>query len=201
MISTKYAFIFIHIQKTAGNSIQAALQDYADDQLVFRPSGGKVSCEDGRQGLDVFNPALGFDRPKHKHATAQDYRNVIGDRFYDFTRFTCIRNPFDRVISRTAFKTGSIARRPAADELLLPAPLTDHLTADGKLAVENYIRFERLAEDFAAICCKLGIKPRNLPHLNASRREASYRDYYTDETRALVARTYAEDLELFGYSF
>jgi hypothetical protein len=39
-----------------------------------------------------------------------------------------------------------------------------------------------------------------LPHLNASKR-AGYRDYFDDETRAIVADWFREDIDLFGYRF
>ena len=41
-----------------------------------------------------------------------------------------------------------------------------------------------------------------IPKLNTSKYEKkSYRDYYTDETRDIVARKYAKDIELFNYQF
>ena len=41
-----------------------------------------------------------------------------------------------------------------------------------------------------------------IPKLNTSEYEKkSYRDYYTDETREIVARKYAKDIELFDYQF
>ena len=41
-----------------------------------------------------------------------------------------------------------------------------------------------------------------IPNLNSSEyEEKGYRDYYTDETRDIVARKYAKDIELFNYQF
>lgn len=149
----------------------------------------------------MLNPALGFVHQKDKHATAQEYRQALGERFFGFTRFTAIRNPFDRVISYTAFMTGMIDGRPSADKPRLPLPLTHHVKVNGEIAVEHYIRFENLAADLNAICVTLGIQAPQLRHLNASHRDTGYRDYYTDETRTLVAQKYAADLQLFGYEF
>jgi hypothetical protein len=105
MISSRFKFIYIHIPKTGGNSIQAALEPYADDRLVFRPSIGNVVAEDGEQGLDVFNESLGFQRREHKHASLKDYYDVLGDEINSYFVFTSVRNPWDRTVSMTAFLT------------------------------------------------------------------------------------------------
>ena len=46
----------------------------------------------------------------------------------------------------------------------------------------------------------LGLEPSTPPHKNKSR-HGTYHDYYTDETRQRVAEVYAEDIELFGYTY
>ena len=200
MISTKYNFIFIHIRKTAGNSIQAALMDFADDRVVFRNSVGHVINDDGRQGLDVFNSALGFEDQRDKHATIRHYQEKLGEKLHQFFVFTCIRNPFDRVISRTAFKMGPLKKQPQVSELVLPKPMMNYLKLGNRIAVNNFIRFETLQDYIAAICQKLNIQKTELPHLNSSER-SNYRDYYTEETRALVTAKYAEELDFFNYTF
>ncbi len=200
MISSKHNFIFIHIQKTAGNSIQTALRDFSDDQLVFRKSTGKVKNESGRDGLDVFNETLGFNDRRHKHATFQDYFDKLGDVISEYFVFSSVRNPFDRVISKSAFRKGPLSGPLRPDQLLFPDPLLRHLELNGEVAVENFIRFEQLKTDFQKICRTIGLPELELPHVNASHR-TSYRDYYTDETKEIVANRYAEDIEYFGYTF
>jgi hypothetical protein len=83
-------------------------------------------------------------------------------------------------------------------------------------------RFERLAEDLAALCDRLGAAP-DLPALNRSRYAArhdggcfadctqaelramkampGYRQFYTPELVDMVAKVYAKDIERFGYDF
>jgi hypothetical protein len=62
-----------------------------------------------------------------------------------------------------------------------------------------YARFENLAEDWQRICDRLG-RDMPLDHLNRSERRA-YTDYFTDETREIVARRNAGFIARFGYSF
>lgn len=61
-------------------------------------------------------------------------------------------------------------------------------------------RTEQLADDMAVVQERLGIVPTPPPHRNKSG-HGSYRDYFNDATRARVAEVYAEDIDLFGYTY
>lgn len=62
-------------------------------------------------------------------------------------------------------------------------------------------RFERLGEDFATVCARIGAEV-SLPESNRGRsRPRDWRAEYDGETRDKVARLYARDIELFGYAF
>ena len=47
---------------------------------------------------------------------------------------------------------------------------------------------------------RIGIGPVALPRVNRSEHK-SYRDYYSQETAAIVAERYQRDLSVFGYRF
>jgi hypothetical protein len=200
MISFRHRFIFIHIPKTAGNSIQTVLGPYSDDRLHPRRSVGHVKDEDGTQGLDVFNDVLGFDTSLHKHATIAEYDSILGKELEGYFIFTAVRNPFDRAISKTAFEKGPISGKLDLTEFIFPTPQLHYLTIGGRLAVKTFIRFENIQEEFDLVCAKLGIVTSTLPHKNASYRRP-YRDYYTDSTRAAVSKLYEDDIKHFGYVF
>lgn len=203
MISERYGFIYVHIPKTGGNSIQTALAPYADDVVVLRPSVGHVLDEDGRQGVDVFNPALGFDRPEHKHATLSDYRERLGDDFSRYLIVTSVRNPWDRVISNTAFHREDglpMDRVVPLDDLVLPRSMVDYLTLEGDVRVDHAIRFEEMQSDFDALCDRLGLSRTPLPHKNRSRR-GGYATCFDVDTARHVSRAFAADNAYFGYTF
>ena len=203
MISRKHRFIYIHIPKTGGNSIQSVLAPYCDDRVVFRKSAGHVIGEDGCQGLDVFNEEMGFVSPIHKHASIADYFARIGESIASYFIFASIRNPWDRVISRTAFATpggirsGVLLKR---EDLLLPRPMTDYVSLNGAIALQETIRFERMQADFDRVCDRIGIDRAVLPHKNRSVR-GSYAECYSDESIAYVRDSFKADIDAFGYDF
>ena len=60
-------------------------------------------------------------------------------------------------------------------------------------------RFERLDEDWARICERLG-RDIPLPELNVSAK-SHYTEYYDDRLREIVARRNAPLIDRFGYRF
>jgi hypothetical protein len=70
-----------------------------------------------------------------------------------------------------------------------------------KVMVDRVLRLENLAVDFHELCEHLGFEPPPLLKINRSKRSRDYREYYNDNTRKLVERLYASDIETFGYSF
>ncbi len=61
-------------------------------------------------------------------------------------------------------------------------------------------RTETFVADLQRGQVQLGLAPSTPPHKNKSK-HGTYHDYYTDETRQRVADVYAEDIELFGYTY
>ena len=77
------------------------------------------------------------------------------------------------------------------------------LDGRGRLGPVDFIGyFEHLTEDFQHVVTRLGIDPApRLEVHNKSSDGSDFRARYTDETRAVVARHYARDIELFRYAF
>jgi hypothetical protein len=70
----------------------------------------------------------------------------------------------------------------------------------GRLVVDYLGRMESLDAELDYIFHKAGIPKQPVPHLLKTEREP-YDKYYSQATRDLVAKRFARDIDLFGYSF
>lgn len=180
--------IFFHVPKTGGLSVSEAL---------------------------FGNHAAG-------HLDVRTARLIFGAwRVRTYFKFTFVRNPWDRLVSAYHYLrrghpmskivdvVGSMEftdfvktrlRDPlvAADVHLRPQA-SFLLDETGRLTVDFVGRFESLEADFSTVARRLGLE-RTLPHRNTSA-HADYRRYYDEESRAIVADFYRQDIELFGYRF
>jgi Sulfotransferase family len=200
MISSQKRFLFVHIPKTAGNSIQSVLQDYSEDELVALRGE-----QDGVERFGLRNPRYKIK----KHSMLAEYRTALGEtEFANLYKFTCVRNPWDRMVSYyfTPTQNAEVWDRKKFRKIISSAvSVADYLRLDkGKedpFANVNYImRFENLVDDFRAVCAALDISPTTLPQYNRSNRE-HYSRYYDDELRELVRTRFAAEIERFGYAF
>lgn len=204
MISHRKRFIFVHIPKTGGTSVERAL---------------------ARHGT-WLQGTQNFDSLYFKHAVARDLRRMMGDEYWRYFRFTVVRNPWDWAVSSYAFNRGM--HRPFVRGSDYPvgappeftrewsfkhwlrwwidtfAPQQSGMLVDeaGELMVNQVIRFEELDAAFPRLCLRLRIWPRRLPHVNKTPdRLESYQSYYDDESRRWVEQGFADDIRRFGYRF
>ena len=227
MICREYNCLFVHIPKTAGQSIEQyfmsrlGLDWQADrDQLLM---GRNTDPDCGTQKL--------------AHLTASEYLScghLDGENFTRFYKFAFVRNPYARLVSEYLYRN-YFSHRSFRDFVLnkLPPPGWDdqyrHIMpqydflhdGNGRLLVDFVGRFESLQDDFKRVCAHLGLEDSELPHRNPSRkasrnrkrriRNALYRngenhkrvyvDFYDGQTREYVAEMYRRDLDAFGYRF
>jgi len=199
MISLQKRFLFVHIPKTGGNSIQSILRHYSEDQVVtLHPH------QDGVERFEIRNRSYKIK----KHSPLAIYRAVLGsNQFQSLYKFACVRNPWDRMVSYY-FTPGRKKEWDANsfERVILEAlSVSDYLRltegeADPFSNVNRVLRFESLEEDFRSVCSDRAIRSGSLPKYNRSERE-HYSRYYDDRLRELVKQRFAAEIERFGYTF
>ncbi len=127
-----------------------------------------------------------------------------------YFKFSFERNPWDRQVSWFHYKTKS---KPAERKQGFEAFNRDRRRAfvhnwslyaeEGAPMIDYVGRYETLEADFGHVLDRLGLTGKvELPRANVSAgRKGSYRDYYDDRQRALVADWYAPEIAYFGYEF
>ena len=200
MISFQKRFLFVHIPKTGGNSIQAVLRQYSEQEIV-----AAHSHQDGTERFAVRDPKYKIK----KHSPLRAYRDALGDdQFSKLYKFTCIRNPWDRMVSYYFTPTQSPEtwnRKKFRKVISKAVSVADYLRLDKGEEdpfenVDYIMRFENLASDFRTVCEALSISPPTLPQYNRSNRE-HYSKYYDDELREFVRARFVAEIERFGYKF
>jgi len=216
MLSIQKRFLFIHVPKTGGNSLQNILRHYSEDEIVIL-----APHQDGIERFEVRNKQY----PVTKHSTLAHYQAILDRELYQsLFKFATIRNPWDMMISFyfsphrgvQAFKRqqflalirGTAPLRHYITEKPQPtggAPTADatKLTTDSRRLDENIdflIRFEHLESDFRTVCERLDIPFSPLPQRNRSV-HAHYSTYYDDELREIVGAKFHEEIALGNYTF
>lgn len=207
IISHRHRFIFAAVPKTGTHSVRRALREHLSD--------GDVE----QVGLFV-NKRFPWDdlaAIQHGHLALRQVRPHLGeDAFHGYFKFAFVRNPFDRFVSYCAFmlRGGDVfGQRPreAMRYFLFVEPPEHHILfqpqaaqlvdEDGKtLLADSVGRVEDMQGSYNAICTRIGIPARPLDRVNDSR-HGDYRQYYDQSLIDGVAVRYAQDLDMFGYSF
>jgi hypothetical protein len=217
IVSHRYKFIFVHLGRTAGRSLTAALAPYCGEDDIVTPAGHGT----GRN-------QAGYER----HFTAQEIRARIGrEQFEDYFKFTIERNPWEKIVSRYWAYAG-VQNKPLykrIPEWLTGRPLSfrewfelrilqarfltfghyrfprhyDCYMEDGEPLVDFIGRYENLDEHLAVISGRIGV-PIVLSEARGSQRHRDrvpYTELFDDRMNRIVETCFREDLALLGYRF
>ena len=212
MISHKYKFIYVHIPKCGGTSVEHSLlvKHGIPEQRV---ANWNLTDEE-KSEYRLYYKYGGVDV---QHKKIDQYKDKNEKKYFTFT---FVRNPWERFVSEYFYikKTDgcncenfnstfpNFKHFAMNDGLKCAWVGHDTLQIDyvfnsnhGKLT--NFVgRCEDMQYDFDYVCGKLGLGKLKLPHRNPTKHK-HYTEYYDDETRQIVAEKYAKDIEYFGYEF
>ena len=216
IVSHKHKFIFVHLGRTSGRSVTAALAEHCGDEDIITPVPGIAgrNCE-------------GFRR----HDTASMIRNRIGNNCWeDYFKFTIERNPWDKILSlywshigdtplktynrvhrvltgrplsfRTWFELRIWQGRIRLRHVRFPQHI-QHYTENGGVIIDFIGLYEHRAAHVAEISKRLGlaISPSYEHGLGLRKDRRHYTEYFNARMNAIVEREFRMDLDLLGYRF
>ncbi|GAA0298736.1 sulfotransferase family 2 domain-containing protein [Sphingomonas oligophenolica] len=207
IVSHRHRFIFTAVPKTGTHSVRHALREQLGDEDV----------EQVGLFVDKRFPWQDLAAIQHGHLSLQQVRPYLGeDAFSGYFKFAFVRNPFDRFVSYCAFLLRGndvfqqqprevmrhfLFREPPGHHILFQPQASLLVGEDGKTLLTDTIgHAEDLQGSYDAISARIGIPSRRLVRLNGSR-HGDYRRYYDQALIDGVAERYAQDLDLFGYTF
>lgn len=186
---TKYLakFIFVHINKTGGVSVETALGLPLKNHTTaaeYRDLMGESRWDRVFSFSVVRNP---WDRVvSHYHHRIRTRQTGLREHPIEFAEW----------VRRTYGEQDPLL----FDNPKFFAPQYRWISDEqGELIVDHVCRLETIDEDFAHVCERIGIQ-RSLPHLNRTER-GRYQDYYDDQTHEIVRAWFERDIELFEYRF
>jgi hypothetical protein len=198
MISHENHWIFIHIQKTGGQSICCALTGNTREKhkhyfaSELRELYGEEIWASYFKFAFVRNP---WDRLVSWWAMFEGRKRAeleSGQRLGKFAQYVLANaRSFDEFLSNC---TAEIEDRDGRKFIFRNQ--VDYLSKD----IDFVGRFENIESDFSCVAKRIGNPDARLPLLNKSKR-TEYTSYYTPVTRDLVAEKYARDIQEFGYRF
>lgn len=197
--SNSYNLFFIHIPKTAGTTIEKALDIQKFECLYseIRESNKRTTPQ---------------------HFSLKEIEKIMGDKLNDYDLFTIVRNPFDRIVSEyyhvkynyltTNYKdlcfdkfVENILNMDSEKRVWI---FDGHMEPQSSFlnGVNNHLvkifKYENLDEVFSWLKTKTG-KPLDFGHERKSSRKY-YKEYFTNQnTIQKVIEFYKKDFELFSY--
>jgi len=171
-----------------------------------------------------------YGRHTGNHTTIAEYQIAFTkSEFESCFKFAFVRNPWDRLLSAYLFlKKGGRNKGDAKwaqenlagfknfEEFVLqwvtPKKVLSgiHFVPQHKFVTQPFTknimvdfvgRYENLAQDFNVVREKLGFGKNLLFENKTEVKIKDYRDFYSEDSKAIVAEVYREDIELFGYKF
>jgi hypothetical protein len=218
--------LFIHIPKTAGKSVEAALE------IATKAETEKYRWRSTlNRGLTWAQRVTADKRSEERLWGVLDYTFMAQHLTYaevyllglcpgditEYSKLAVCRNPYDRAVSMFFHLAPSAEKTPQGFEIFIRTwlesdPPERHgfrtilrpqwefcVDLNGESVLDTVLRFERLGEDYARYCREVLDQPAELPWLGKQRHDRDHDQFYTATTRKTVRRLFARDFEMFGY--
>lgn len=191
-VNRQHNFIFIHIPKTAGSSMETVswmgefYNKHEPISYYFRLSQftkeGDLDLNQYFKWSFVRNPYTRFMSALTNHVLKGRYVTKQMEKYKDEKDYIT-----EFIKNGDGFKNAEILK-----------PMHEYLTLDGFLTMDFIGKFENLEEDFNKVCDLIGVPHTKLPHLVKGRYD-DYDHLYTPETKEIIREYYSKDFERFNY--
>ena len=188
------SFLFVHVPKTGGGTINRILEHHGGDQLAVHLKAAEALDAIG----DVaFEAAISFGVRRNPFARAlsgfrwQQRAGVVGTRGEQTAKES---SSFPEYCEAMHDSGGVI--EPAALFLGIGTPAE----------VDNVLRYESIGDDWQRIAAELGIDPDELNRGRYQRHRnrgssRKYREHFDRRSREIIEREAAADFEIWRYEF
>ena len=173
MISFDYKFVFIHINRTGGTSIEKAFGYAGNNKERMR------TAQEAKQSLPEWDDYFKFSFVRNP------WDRAISTYLHELQNLSLTSIAFEDWVEEKS----SRSCRAYWDQ------------SDWLLDMDFIGRYETIENDFQKICSQIGVELKLTHYPNNKTRRSHYSEYYNQRTRDMVASWFAKDIEAFSYSF
>ncbi|MFM9860851.1 sulfotransferase family 2 domain-containing protein [Pseudoxanthobacter sp. M-2] len=222
----RHRFIFLKTWKTGSTSIELGLGGVCGPDDVITPVGHDEKLRVGPPPQNQNLPmkrwpltayalmAIGRSRAEagvkfFNHMRGEQVKRMVPAAVWrDYVKISIERNPWDREVSHYFWRNRDPNTRPSFRDYVLNDDRKkinnwSIYTIDDKIVADVMLHTETLSEDYGKLSARLGVDLPALPSAksNYRRDHRPYRELYDAETRAVIEKRYAREIEAFGYDF
>ena len=222
----RHRFIFLKTWKTGSTSIELGLGGVCGPDDVITPVGHDEKLRVGPPPQNQNLPmkrwpltayalmAIGRSRADagvkfFNHMRGEQVKRMVPAAVWrDYVKISIERNPWDREVSHYFWRNRDPNTRPSFRDYVLNDDRKkinnwSIYTIDNKIVADVMLHTETLSEDYGKLSARLGVDLPALPSAksNYRRDHRPYRELYDAETRAVIEKRYAREIEAFGYDF
>lgn len=226
IVSHKYRYIFIKNRKIAGTSLEIYLNKFRGNDDVFTPISLFHENHYPQNYIGTFRLIQELLKTHFKYAknSISDYINrkkfwnhmpglLIKSRidpeiWDDYYKFTIERNPWDKIISHYYWmardKLDGLDFMNYLKKGYYPKDFDKYTDLGGEIIVDKIIRYEDLASELNEVFKELRVPftgELNIYAKSGYREERSYRGFYNEQTKNIVANLFKEEIKELGYKF
>lgn len=208
LISHKHKFIFFHIPKTGGTSVESKLKAFADITAINKKDS-IYWCHTEPQDLK-----------KHFELKSWDWN--------EYFKFAVVRNPWSFCLSiwtyayhcKKEWEGIDTSNLPDLDWVRAVNNITSHKNysdfclkaykkdtqydflydSSGNCMVDYICKLENIQQDIDHVCSLLNLPTQEIPYENVSNKQ-NYRSYYNEQSRDFIAKLCKNTISKFNYKF